>query len=260
MSEKTKTNRRYFLKKIFNNGASFGAAYWSLRLSGWGVISSVLGVESISQAQVIAGTRWQFRPRKNYFWAVGAGGAGQLGAGATMNATVPLSINFEAAQASTGDTHNLAIKTDGSLWAWGVNTSGLLGDGTTSNKSSPVQIGTLTNWSRICAGSNFSLALKSDGTLWAWGMNTNGQLGNGTIALQSSPVMIGSATDWSELSEGHMINSSLAIKSNGSLWVWGDNINGQLGQGDVAPRSSPVQVTGHWSKAFFGSSHGMFIR
>lgn len=148
-----------------------------------------------------------------------------------------------------GGSHTLAIKNDGTLWAWGNNFHGALGDGTFTNRSTPVQIGTETNWSVISANeevnatpkSNFSLAIKTDGTLWAWGNNSYRQLGIGpTGGDYNTPVQVGLDNDWLTVSAGK--SYSLGIKTNGTLWAWGFNQNGELGLGDFTARSIPVQV------------------
>ena len=145
----------------------------------------------------------------------------------------------------------MAIKTTGTLWAWGNNGVANLGLGDTVNRSSPVQIGTDTNWSKVSAGGSHSLAIKTTGTLWAWGTNSLQQLGlidNQTGTARSSPVQIGTDTDWSSISAGY--NHSSAIKTNGTLWVWGDNRRGQLGIPFRTNTSSPVQIGSNtnWSK------------
>ena len=134
-----------------------------------------------------------------------------------------------------------------SLWAWGWNGSGQLGIGNTNNQysSSPVQAGTDTDWSQISAGDVHSLAIKSNGTLWAWGWNgSSGRLGTGNTNIQysSSPVQVGTATNWTKIYAG--IGHSFAIKSDGTLWAWGQNIYGELGIGNtnIQYSSSPVQV------------------
>src|SRR5690606_42106896 len=112
-----------------------------------------------------------------------------------------------------------------------VCSSDLLGTGNGTDQLSPVQIGTATNWALISAGENYSLALKSDGTLWAFGVNWDGQLGTGNPYDQeeTTPVQVGTATDWSQISVGK--RHCLALKSNGTLWVWGWNNFGEIGIG-----------------------------
>ena len=108
--------------------------------------------------------------------------------------------------------------------------------------SSPVQIGSGTTWSLVSAGYYSMMAVKTDGTLWSWGDNYFGQLGlNATNPYgRSSPTQVGVGTTWSKVSAGQ--NNALAIKTDGTLWVWGHNNYGALGLGDLVYRSSPVQL------------------
>ena len=171
-----------------------------------------------------------------------------------------------------------------SLWAndihmygWGYNINGTVGNNTRSTVmgSSPVQIGTDTNWNsfeqKLSMGAGyFMLATKSDGTLWSWGLNGYGQLGQnqnelGATPQRSSPTQIGSGTDWSnEISRGSQFAS--ATKTDGTLWMWGVNTYGQLGQNStLSPGlggiSSPVQVPGTtWSKSHVGNRHTLAIK
>jgi alpha-tubulin suppressor-like RCC1 family protein len=129
----------------------------------------------------------------------------------------------------------------GYLYVWGDGTNGQLGNGSTTDRSSPIQIGSLTNWRRLGGTPGDSLAIKSDGTLWAWGYNIFGQLGVGDEFTKYSPVQVGSDTTWSTISKGgHWF--LLATKTNGTLWAWGRNDSGQLGDGTGTNRNSPVQI------------------
>ena len=127
------------------------------------------------------------------------------------------------------------------LNAWGLNSHGRLGDGTTTNRSSPVQIGALTTWADISAGYQMTLSTKTDGTLWAWGFNNYGQLGLTNTTAYSSPKQVGALTDWLSVT-GAGYNFSASIKTNGTLWTWGYNNNGQLGHGNTSDINSPKQV------------------
>jgi alpha-tubulin suppressor-like RCC1 family protein len=145
-------------------------------------------------------------------------------------------------QVVAGGYHTAAVKTNNTLWSWGVSSSGQLGQNDRVSRSSPVQVGALTNWSQVSAGSAHTFAVKTDGTIWAWGNGTTGQLGDNAVVARSSPVQIGALTNWSQAAYGSRNDHTAAIKTDGTLWVWGFNNNGQLGQNDRVNRSSPVQI------------------
>ena len=127
------------------------------------------------------------------------------------------------------------------LLTWGTNNNGELGQGNTTNRSSPIQVGTLTNWKQVSLGGDASACVKTDGTLWTWGVGTfGGRLGLNDEIDRSSPVQVGTLTNWKQVSFG--TNSSACVKTDGTLWLWGDNQYGQLGLSDTTNRSSPVQV------------------
>jgi alpha-tubulin suppressor-like RCC1 family protein len=107
-------------------------------------------------------------------------------------------------------------------------------------RSSPVQVGTLTTWRNVSAGSYHTLSTKTDGTLWAWGQNSNGQLGDGTTVSKSSPIQVGALTNWSQPVGAW--SHSVATTTSGTLFTWGRNNYGQLGDGTTTTRSSPVQI------------------
>jgi len=161
---------------------------------------------------------------------------------------------------SAGLDHTIAIRPDGTLWAWGFNGSGQLGDGTTNESSIPVQIGSDSDWMSISAGTNSSFAIKTNGTLWAWGDNFWGQLGDGSFGNNRfSPVKIGFDTNWESISVGR--DFTLAIKNDGSLWAWGDNLWGQLGS-QVSSSLTPTRVgmTSDWRTVAAGASHALGIK
>lgn len=167
-------------------------------------------------------------------WAWGANSKGQLGDGTNIDRNVPTKIGNDTdwKYVAAGRQHSVAIKTDGTLWAWGPNNNGELGDGTYIDRNVPTKIGTDNNWQSIAAGLRYTMALKNDGTLWTTGNNDNGQLGNGKPYIKTNIFnQIGNSNDWLLIST--RIYTSSAIKKDGTLWTWGDNQEGQLGNGDV---------------------------
>lgn len=178
-------------------------------------------------------------------WAWGINNAGQLGDGTSNNKIKPIQIGSDSAWTaiSAGAAHSVALKADGSLWTWGDNSFGQLGDGTTTSRNSPGRVGSERRWVYITLGANHSLAIKADGTLWAWGDNSLGELGDGTTTQRNSIIQIGTNNTWVRV---HCFGASgkhtLGLKSDGSLWAWGDNTKGELGDGSSIQRNSPVRI------------------
>jgi len=170
--------------------------------------------------------------------------------GSDLGGGVPTLIGSGFSAVAAGWEHALAVKTDGTLWTWGWNAYGQLGDGTTTNRNGFTQIG--TDFVRVAAGGVHSLALKSDGGLWAWGANTIGQLGIGSsetcfdsasatsYVCSTTPQLVG--TGFIEVTAGD--SYSLALKNDGSVWAWGSNESGQLGDGTSMSSASPMRVPG----------------
>ncbi|HHD62825.1 MAG TPA: hypothetical protein ENK96_00345 [Desulfobulbaceae bacterium] len=154
---------------------------------------------------------------------------------------------WSAVTADADSFHGLATRRDGSLYAWGSNYYGVLGLGDTKDRNTPEQVGSAKDWVMVSTGQGHTLGIRSDGSLWAWGYNYYGQLGlgdNGDNTDRITPVRVGSATDWITVSAGG--DSSFGIRSDGSLWAWGDNLFGGLGLGDTNDRSVPTRV-GTWN-------------
>jgi alpha-tubulin suppressor-like RCC1 family protein len=181
-------------------------------------------------------------------WTWGAAASGQLGNGTTTpNVSSPVQIgtltNWK--QVSAGQTWMIAVGTDGKMYSWGLGTSGRLGNGTTTgNVSAPTQIGTLTTWSTVAAGSTSGLASKTTGEMYSWGTGTSGQLGTGSTVTTSNPTQIGTLTTWSSVAASSGGNNGAAIKNDATVWTWGLGTSGQLGNNASSTTSSPVQVSG----------------
>lgn len=143
----------------------------------------------------------------------------------------------------------------GKLFTWGDNLFGQLGTGNTTARSSPVQVGSLTTWTQVATTTYHTVAVNATGQLFAWGYNDKGQLGTGNTTSRSSPVQVGALTNWKQPSvSGYSGSSSFCIKTDGTLWAWGNNADGQLGQGNTTNRSSPVQIGSNTNWAVIKSS------
>ncbi len=209
----------------------------------------------------------------NQLWMWGTGAAGQLGNGSVITRSSPVqtvSGGTNWKQVSVASSHVSAIKTDGTLWLWGCGTSGALGTNSATHRSSPVQtVSGGTNWKEVAVAgtasvdaNNHTIAIKTDGTLWIWGEGGAGQLGTNSLTDRSSPVQtVSGGNNWKEVSAG--LCRSAAIKTDGTLWLWGFNSGGPIGDNSVTFRSSPVQtVSGgtNWKQASVAASHTAAIK
>ena len=190
-------------------------------------------------------------------WTWGSN-SGNLGDGTTVDKSSPVTTvaggtNWK--QVACG-SQTAAIKTDGTLWTWGYNLFGQLGDNTSVTKSSPVTtIAGGTNWKQVSCGTYHTAAIKTDGTLWTWGYNLYGGLGDNTAVSKLSPVTtVAGGTNWKQVACGD--NHTSAIKTDGTLWTWGINSSGQLGDGTTVDKSSPVTTVAggtNWKQVACGS-------
>ena len=167
--------------------------------------------------------------------------------GTTTDSPVPVQVSGHAtdwATVTAGQDYTCAEKTGGTVWCWGVNSSGQLGDGTTTDSPVPVQVsGHATDWAAVTANWAHTCAIKTGHTMWCWGDNGFGQLGDGTTTNSPVPVQVsGHTPDWATVSDG--LGHTCAEKTEGTVWCWGWNIDGQLGDGTTTDSPVPVQVSG----------------
>lgn len=190
-------------------------------------------------------------------WAWGHGGSGELGNGQLVDSSVPVPVSVPAEWnghrvlgVAAGSNHSLALVDDGSVWAWGWGLFGSLGNGQVGVSSLPVAVSAPPAWAgrrvvSVAAGDYHSLAVLDDGTTWAWGSDMSGQLGNGQTGESSVPVAVSTPAEWN----GRRVvgvaagsSHSLAILDDGSLWSWGEGLDGQLGDDRSLSSLSPVAV------------------
>ncbi|MCL2411413.1 MAG: hypothetical protein FWC97_07195 [Treponema sp.] len=155
--------------------------------------------------------------------------------------------------------HSFVIRADGSLWAFGGNGNGRLGDGTLTERQTPIQIQPGTLWMSVTAGQTHSAGIRDDRSLWTWGNNFSGHLGDGTAIQQTTPIQIRSDITWLSVSAAKNGNHTLAISTDGSLWAWGSNSNGQLGDGTMTNHHVPIQIPGTWKYISAGTNSSFAI-
>jgi alpha-tubulin suppressor-like RCC1 family protein len=212
-------------------------------------------------------------------WVIGYIGPGQMEADDAANNKTnqppqpPQLVASNVTAVAAGAYHTLFLKSNGSLWAVGENRFGQLGDVTyngtpdsTYNNTNPPEQIVASNVTAIAAGHQFSLFLKSNGSLWAMGWNNDGQLGDGTsgaYAKTNRPEQIVPSNVMAIAAGGV---HSLFLKSDGSLWAMGYNINGQLGNGtygkyDQAGANRPEQIVASNVTAIAaGDMHSLFLK
>jgi len=204
----------------------------------------------------------------NSLWGRGVSAPhGSIGDGTIINRPEPVHIMNNVAAVSTSFWHSMGLMTDGSLWTWGRNFEGQIGDGTwggavwgqgnAQDRHSPVRI--MDNVAYISAGSTYSMAITADGTLWGWGQNLRGQIGDGTATAVPILAPVRAMDDVIAVSASGGAHT-MAIRRDNSLWTWGDNASGQLGDGTTTIRRFPAMIMDSVVKISAGNSHSMAVR
>ncbi|MEK7216667.1 MAG: RCC1 repeat-containing protein, partial [Chloroflexota bacterium] len=191
-------------------------------------------------------------------WAWGKNNSGQLGNNTTTSTPTPVQVvgfggtgvlsNVTAIAA--GWSSSLALLSDGTVVTWGPNDLGQLGNNTFGGQRlypglvlGPGGTGTLSGVTSVSGAEAAHFALKSDGTIWAWGYNNHGKLGIGNTNNQAAPVQVSQGTGLTFATK--LVSNarhSFALKSDGTLWAWGENVDGRLGDGSTADKWTPVQI------------------
>ncbi|NMO13423.1 hypothetical protein HPC49_08670 [Pyxidicoccus fallax] len=163
---------------------------------------------------------------------------------------------------SAGEFHAVSLRPDGTLLAWGRNGWGELGDGTATRRDVPVPVPGLTGVVAIAAGAYHTVALKQDGTVWTWGLNEWGQLGIGETAPDTRlvPTQVQGLSEVTAIDAGR--HHSVALRRDGTVWAWGHNTSGELGDWSTVHRFRPVQVKGlsNVVSVVAGSIHTVALR
>jgi alpha-tubulin suppressor-like RCC1 family protein/fibronectin type 3 domain-containing protein len=228
-----------------NNGYQLGDGTTTNRnipvlVPGVGNVKAIAAGESHSLALKEDGT----------VWAWGTNYSGQLGDGTSISRSTPgvvPGLTGVTAIAASKD-YSFALKSDGTLWGWGYNSYGQLGVGTIENKYTPTQVSGLSGVTAMACGYVNVYALTNDGSLWAWGYNSNGELGLGYALENIYPNYISTPTKIPALSNVTAITArglfAVAQKDDGTIWAWGKNDDGQVGDGTNVNKTSPVQISG----------------
>jgi len=202
-------------------------------------------------------------------WSWGYNTDGQLATNNKTRFSSPTQVGTDTDWNYNNDTNNwggaagnmvCTVKTDGSLWGWGNNNAGELGQNSRIKQSSPVQIP--GSWKSVGNGGITGGGIKTDGTLWTWGNGGMGQLANGSTGnpnRRSSPVQVGTATDWSYMANCQDSNMG-AFKTDGTLYTWGRNSEGELGQNNSSYRPDATQVPGVYSGNSVVAECSLFLK
>lgn len=231
------------------------------------------GISRATPAQVGTATDWNTITAGNRhtvgtkfngtLWAWGDNGSYQLGDGTTTDRNTPTQLgtatNWQTVATNAMGFSTYAVKANGTLWRWGTINGG--------NVTTPTQLGTDTNWENVFYGENHIYGKKTNGSLWGLGFNSNGQLGIGTYSYTPTltdivcpETLVIPQTCWKNVSKGD--NYTVAVKTDNSLWGWGHNNYGQLGDGTNTDKNTPTQIgtSGNWKTVAAGANHTVAVK
>ncbi|MSQ28431.1 MAG: hypothetical protein EXR51_09890 [Dehalococcoidia bacterium] len=260
---------RYALYEVFRGNVQPGGAVLNVELIYPRGAATTLAIDGGYDYQVCAATSiagpcvaspwlWVGYPPMN-LRAWGDNSSGQLGDGTNTQRSTPVTpFSPVFVGVAAGLSHSLGYTPDLHAWAWGANGSGQLGNNSTTSSSTPVQVvgldgtGVLSGVVGVAAGWSSSVAVLGDGTvvtwgpnefIWAWGYNNHGKLGIGNTDHQPAPVQVSQATGLNFATKlVSTARHSFALKSDGTLWAWGENSDGRLGDGTILDKWTPVQI------------------
>ena len=229
-----------FTFKVNDGSVDSAVAVVTVRFASLGIVPGIAVGVSHSVALQTDGTLWS--------WGINSNG--ELGDGSLVRRLTPVRVRAfdgtvfdEGVSVVAGGNHTLVERGDGTWWGWGSNLYGQLGDGTTvTPRLTPVQVSVVPSLATLMGGVIHTAALKTDGTVWGWGRNNQGQLGDGTTTQRSTPVQVSGLSGVVQIALSVDGSHTVALRNDGTVWTWGFNSNGQLGDGTATSRSLPVQV------------------
>lgn len=207
-------------------------------------VASLDGVSSISSR--VGHTCAVLRDGDARCW--GDNSRGQVGDGTTADRASPVSVALSSGVVAIGAgyLHTCAVMADATVRCWGEGSDGQLGNASRVDSSTPVPVSTLSSVRSVGAGAGHTCALRDDGTVWCWGSNMSGEIGHPSAESEFTPVRVSALSNVSELAVGAIHNCAL-VRTDGSVWCWGSNDSGQLGNGgggvDVSS-ATPTMVAG----------------